>query len=225
MRLLTPDILAEARGLSVTIPGIVFVLGLLIWLLGWRGHRFWIVLAMTVSAGMVGLSWGQGLGTRPLLAGLLLAVTAGVMALALVRMVVFAAGGVAGWLLVRMVFPAWEEPLVCLLAGGLIGILLFRVWTMALTSGIGTVLMAYSSLCLADSVGKVDAVCLAEEQATVLNLACAGVAVLGFLIQFFLDRRRGREGPRRASRPRGGPFREEGSRSWFDGIQFYRRAG
>jgi hypothetical protein len=224
MRLLLPDILAEARGLSLAITATVFILGFLIWVFGWRGHRFWIVLAMTVSAGIIGLSWGPDFGTRPLVAGILLALAAGAMALALVRLFVFAAGGLAGWLLLRMVFPVWEEPLVCLLAGGLAGILLFRVWTMALTSSIGTILMAYSGLALANSLGQVDAVCLAEEQGPMLNLACGGLALLGFLVQFVLDRRRGREAPRRNPRLRA-PFREEGSRSWLDGIQFYRRAG
>src|SRR5262245_16255718 len=152
MQLLAPDILAEAHGLSVTVTGTAFALGLLIWLFGWRGHRFWIVLAVTAAAGVIGLYSDPAYGTRPIFAGLLLAVAAGAMALALVRVVVFAAGGVAGWALVHAVFPAWESPLVCFLVGGLIGILLFRVWTMALTSAAGTMIMAYSGLCLANSL-------------------------------------------------------------------------
>jgi hypothetical protein len=225
MHLFAPDILAEARGLSVTVTGTAFVLGFFVWLFGWRSHRFWIVLAMTASAGIIGLSLGPDYGTRPLLAGLLLAVAAGALALALVRVVVFAAGGLAGWVLVRSVFPAWEEPLICFLVGGLIGILLFRIWTMALTSAAGTILMAYAGLSLANSLGSLDAVGLAENQGTLLNLACGVVTLMGFIIQLLLDRRRRREPNRRVSRRRGESVNEDGSRSWWDGIQFYRRAG
>ena len=83
MALLAPDILEEARGLSVAVSVSGLVLGLLLWLLGWRGHRFWIVLAATVSAGVAGLSMGPSYGASPELAGLLLAIAAGVLALAL----------------------------------------------------------------------------------------------------------------------------------------------
>ena len=225
MQLLAPDILAEARGLSVAITGPAFALGFLIWILGWRGHRFWIVLAMTVVAGVLGLYSGPANGTRPLLAGLLFAIAAGAMALALVRVVVFAAGGIAGWLFVRALFPAWEEPVVCLLVGGLVGIILFRLWTMALTSAVGTILMAYSGLCLANSLGNLDAVTLAEKQSTLLNAACALVALLGLIIQFLLDRKHAHEVQRRGGRAKSDSSKDVYSRSWWDGIQFLRRAG
>jgi len=50
--------------------------------------------------------------------------------------------------------PTWDEPLVSFVAGGLVGLVLFRVWMMALTSILGTLLVGYSSLCLADKLGK-----------------------------------------------------------------------
>jgi hypothetical protein len=225
MQLVAPEILAEARGLSVTITGTAFALGFLMWLFGWRGHRFWIVLAMTAGAGVIGLYSAPAYGTRPLLAGLLFAGAAGLLALALVRVVVFAAGGVAGWLLVRAVVPAWGEPLVCFLIGGLVGILLIRVWTMALTSAAGTMLMAYSGLCLANSLGNLDAVAFAENQSTILNVACGGVTLMGLFLQFLLERRRGHAASRRTGRTRSESKKEDSGRSWWDGIQFYRRAG
>jgi len=66
------------------------------------------------------------IGVQPLLAGLLLAVAAGLLALALVRVIAFAAGGIAAVYGVRLLPPApWQEPLICFLGGGLLGLLLF----------------------------------------------------------------------------------------------------
>jgi hypothetical protein len=218
MSLLAPDILEEARGLSVALTGVGLFLGLLIWMFGWRGHRFWIVLATTIMAGLFGLTAGPDYGTTPVIAGVLLAVAAGVLALALVRVVAFVAGGVAGFLLFRELLPAWNEPLVSFLAGGLVGLLLFRVWTMVLTSLAGTLLMAYSGLSLADQYGKLNAVDLAENQATLLNGACAAMIVLGVVVQFVLDRTFGRRrGKGRGSRPSGQYIRrlEDNRRPWW----------
>ena len=49
------------KGLDDRSGGLITNIGshffdLLLWLFGWRGHRFWIVLATTVSAGIVGLA-------------------------------------------------------------------------------------------------------------------------------------------------------------------------
>src|SRR5207244_2392923 len=167
-----PDILEAAQGLSVTLSIVVLGLGFLIWLLGWRGHRFWIVLAATAGAGILGLSPGPVSRVPPLVAGLLLAVAAGALALALVRVVAFAAGGFATWSLLHAFLPGWDEPLVCFLLGGLTALLLFRAWTMALSSLIGTLLMAYSGLCLAYRIGNVDVVALAQNRTVLLNWVC-----------------------------------------------------
>src|SRR5205085_3044818 len=98
-----------------------------------------------LMAGIFGLLSPPAGRLPPLVLGLLLAVAAGVLALALVRVVAFAAGGAAAWLAVHTFAPpAWDEPLVCFIVGGLAGLLLFRVWTMVLTSFAGTLLMSYS---------------------------------------------------------------------------------
>src|SRR5947209_6500502 len=89
MQLLAPDILEDARGISVGVSVTVLAIGLLIWLFGWRGHRFWIVLATTVAAGLLGLHAAPMYKSQPIVAGLLLAVAAGAMALALIRLVAF----------------------------------------------------------------------------------------------------------------------------------------
>jgi MFS family permease len=190
MHLIAPDILSEARSLSFGLLGAGVVVGLLLWLFGWWGHRFWIVLVATVGAGVFGLSSGSHYGIQPLVAGLLLALSAGVLALTLVRLVAYAAGGIAAWMLIHALAPLWDQPLLCFLIGGLIGLLLFRFWTMAFTSFLGMLLLGYSGLCIGDKLGYLDAVGWAEAQGSLLNWLSAGVVFLGFAFQFLLERRR-----------------------------------
>jgi hypothetical protein len=184
MQLLAPDILSEARGLSAgpCIAGLV--LGMALWALGWRWHRFWIVLATTVLAGVLGLATGLSAGVHPLVVALLLAVAAGLLALQLVRVVAFLAGGLAAWLAVHALLPSLDEPILCFLGGGLVGLVLFRHSTMALTSLLGALIMGHSGLLLADRLGKLDAVTWTAGHAVVLNWCCAGVSLVGWLVQF-----------------------------------------
>jgi MFS family permease len=190
MQLIAPEILTEARSLSLGLLTAAFSVGLMLWALGWWGHRFWIVLIATVGAGIYGLNSGPLYGVQPLVAGLLLAISAGVLALTLIRLVAYAAGGLAAWMIVHALAPLWDQPLLCFLAGGLIGLLLFRFWTMALTSFVGTLLLTYSGLCLADRLGKMDAVSWADQQGNLFNWLCGVVALLGFVTQILLERRR-----------------------------------
>ena len=60
MQFILPDLLAEARGMSVAVYATGLALGCLLWLLGWWGHRFWIVLFSTVIAGIAGLAVRPG---------------------------------------------------------------------------------------------------------------------------------------------------------------------
>src|SRR2546429_98558 len=121
MHLFAPDLLEEARGLSVPVCALGIAVGLLLWLLGWFGHRFWIVLGTTLLAGVAGLYSGRLYGLQPMVTGILLAISAGLLALALVRFLAFAAGGAAACLVAHAVAPAWNEPVICFLAGGLAG--------------------------------------------------------------------------------------------------------
>ena len=72
--------------------------------------------------------------------GILLAVAAGMMALELASVMAFLAGGVGAWLAVQWVLPQAQELWAVFLSGGLFGLLLYRLWTMLLTSLIGTLL-------------------------------------------------------------------------------------
>lgn len=188
MQLVAPDILMEARGLSAGVSATAFALGLALWTLGWWRHRFWIVLCTTLLAGIFGLAAGPASGLQPMVAAVLLAVAAGALALPLSRLLAFAAGGLAAWIAVHAALPAWDEPLLCFLAGGLLGLALFRLSTMIVTSLAGTLLMAYSCLCLLDRLGKLDAVVWSGKQVVLLNWVCVGLAGAGWLIQVLLDR-------------------------------------
>jgi hypothetical protein len=226
MQFVAPDILSDVAGFSPAVSCPAFGLGLLLWLLGWRKHRFWIVFLATLASGLVGLYSGAGHATQPIVAGVLLAVAVGAMALALVRVIAFGAGGVAASLVMHALAPQWQQPLISFLAGGLVGLLLFRVWTMVLTSAAGTLLMAYSGLCLVKTFAKVDVVALAETQTTLISWICTGVVLLGLVVQLLLDRpRKGKKKPF----PKPAPVvvvTPPPPRPWWSRIeQLYRRAG
>jgi hypothetical protein len=226
MEIVSPDILSDVAGFSPAISCTALMLGLLLWVLGWRKHRFWIVLVGTVAAGMIGLFSGTAHPSQQVFAGLLLAVAVGVMALTLVRLIAFAAGGLAACIAVHALIPQWQQPLLPFLAGGLSGLLLFRFWTMLLTSGAGTLLLVYSTLCLLNTFAKVDVVSLAERWARVLNGVCGGLTLLGLVAQLVLDRRRGRRKASQKSQKSETPSPPPPpQRSWWKVVeQLYRRA-
>jgi MFS family permease len=190
MQLLAPDILAEARGLPVTVSGAGVVLGAALWLTGWRLHRFWIVLFLTLCAGVTGLLSGSAPGAQPLVSAVLLAIAAGALALYLSRVLAFAAGGLALWVVVHAAVPSWDQPLVCFIAGGLVALLLFRTCIMALSSLAGALLMVYSGFCLLDRLGKLDAVAWTGKGLPWMNWACVALALVGWLVQLLAERRR-----------------------------------
>jgi hypothetical protein len=197
MDILSPDFLAdlvnEGRGLSPAIPGVGLAVGLLLWLMGSRGHRFWLSMAVTVAAGIAGLHAAPALGVQPLVAGLLLAVCAGALALALVRLLVFAIVGLCSFALAQALTPGWNEPVIFFLAGGLIGVVFFRLWIMALTSLAGSILIGYCGLCLAGSLGNMDVATFARDQGKVIVWAGLAFAIFGVAVQFLLERRRAKK--------------------------------
>ncbi|HJZ91876.1 MAG TPA: hypothetical protein VKE40_13465 [Gemmataceae bacterium] len=183
MHLIAPDVLAEARGLSVGVCGAGIGLGLLLWLFGWRWHRFWTVAGVTVAGGLYGLSTGQATGGHVLALGLLLAVAAGLLALELARLFAFGAGGTAVWLGVGALFPNAQELGVFFLAGGLAGILFYRLWMMALTSFLGTLLAGHAGLVLADTLTAFDAPGWSGRNPVALSVAVGLVSALGLAAQ------------------------------------------
>jgi hypothetical protein len=191
MYLIAPDMLADAKGLSPALCIVGMTAGAALWLFGWRSHRFWVVLIITVLGGVFGLAQGPTLRAQPLVAAVLLAVAAGMLALALVRLAAFGAAGLAFLAAAQALGPPGEGATIFFLAGGLMGLLLFRLWVMALTSLGGTLLTGHSLLCLLDRLGKLDAAAWAEEHGKLLNWVCGGLALVGLGMQLFLNRHEG----------------------------------
>jgi hypothetical protein len=170
MQLIAPDILTEARGLTGAMLGTICVLGIALWLFGWRWHRFWIVSGITLTAGLLGMHSGRAAGGTQIMAiGILLAVSAGMMALELAKVFAFVAGGCGAWLAVQWVFPEAQELWAVFLSGGLFGLLLYRIWTMLLTSLAGVLFVGQSlrRFCSSNSPLDFDAVAMGDRQQAV----------------------------------------------------------
>jgi hypothetical protein len=193
MQLVAADILEEARLLSPFLSSAGLVIGLLLWSLGGRTHRFWLAMSVTLTAGLLGLTLGKDYGMQPLVAGLLLAVSAGALALSLVRILLFAAGGLAALGLMHSVATSWDEPIAVFLVGGLAGVFLYRFWIITFSSLIGSLLLVYSTLALLDRLHMVDSVAWTQKNGPLLNWGCASLIVLGILVQFLVARRQQRK--------------------------------
>ena len=189
MQVLDPTFLELTRQLSPGVCVVAGLVGLALWLFGAHGHRFWVALLMTVGAGLVGLALGRKFDVQPLVAGLLLALAAGMLALALTRITLFVLGGLCAMLVVHNAVPSANE-FLCFVVGGLVGVCFYQLWITALSSLLGSVLMGYSIVSLLERPGKFDSVAWATQNAPLINWTLIVCTVLGILTQFILDRRR-----------------------------------
>lgn len=183
MQFFAPDILSEARGLSFAMLGTLAALGVALWLFGWRWHRFWVVSGITLAAGLIGLNAARPAGVQVIAVGILLAVAAGMMALELAKVVAFIAGGIGAWLAVQWVLPQAQELWAVFLSGGLLGLMLYRLWTMVLTSLFGTLLAGNALILILAPSLNIDAVVWAGANAAALNGVGVGLTILGILLQ------------------------------------------
>lgn len=189
MEIIAPDLLVDMRDLPLAALLVVTLLGLGIWMTGWWTHRFWIALCATFIAGMAGLNLGQQVGLQPVVAGLLAAVGAGCVGLAIGRLVVFALYGLACWYLVHKVGPQFEVPLACFLVGGLVSVLFFRFSVMLMTSAIGSLLLAYGGMVLAEHIVHFDAVRWINSQQThMVNIGFGVTIGLGIVAQLLFGK-------------------------------------
>jgi hypothetical protein len=81
------------------------------------------------------------------------------------------------------VFPQAQELWAVFLCGGLFGLLLYRLWTMLLTSLIGTLFACHAGLLLGEQFFSFDAVGLVEQNVPLFNGVVVGLVVLGVLLQ------------------------------------------
>jgi hypothetical protein len=188
MHLVPPDILTDACELSLGLMLLTVPIGLALWLLGWWSHRFWVVLLTTVLAGLWGLHSAPAWQAPPLVAAVLMAFAAGVLALALVRLVAFGGGGLSGMLLVQAIYPSLQQPVLVFLVAGLLCLLLFRPCMMALTSFAGALLLTFGTLMLLNYYALLNAPVWTEQSGTLLNWLVGLLAFAGCAVQFLLDR-------------------------------------
>lgn len=183
MNLISPDVIAELKDLSLGAGGFLMLVGFLLWGFGWRWHRFWVVFGFTAAAGIVGMSAGNAAGGHVLVMGLLLAFAGGVLAIELAKILAFVAGGVGFWFAVQSVFPQGQELWAVFLSGGLFGVLLYRLWTMILLSFLGVVVSWHAAFGLAQSSGSYDAVKWVADNTIAVNGAVFVATFLGVLMQ------------------------------------------
>jgi heme exporter protein D len=188
MQLLAPDIVIEARGLSLSVCLFFFLAGFLLWLFGWRWHRFWMGMAITIAGGLAGLQAARASGSNLLALGLLLAISAGALALELSRILAFLAGGMCCWLVAVHLVPGAQELWIAFLIGGLTGVLLYRLWMMLLTSFVGVLLTWHAGLVLAERYARIDAPEWVGGQPLLIQIAMIVCTVLGLVAQSLLER-------------------------------------
>lgn len=191
MTLVAPDILEPLTTISPLYHALGVGVGLLLWLLGGWGQRFWLVLATTLVAGICGLIWGPDFGMQPLVAGLFLGIALGTLAMSLVRILMFVACGLAAAWVAQKMAPSLNETVATFLVGGVVGVLLFRVWMTILTSFVGSLLVIYNGLALVDRFASADAVAIAAENGPLFNWGCVSFMGVGLLLQYILFRRGG----------------------------------
>lgn len=183
MQLIAPDILMEAKGLSLGAAFFTLLVGFLLWAFGWRWHRFWVVFGITTAAGVLGLSAGKAAGGQVLVIGVLLAFAGGVMALEIAKLLAFVAGGVGAWIAVQSVLPHAQEMWAVFLAGGLFGVILYRLWTMMIASFVGVLISWHAAFFIAQSLGTYDAVKWVGDHSTALNGGVIVATLLGIAMQ------------------------------------------
>ena len=143
-----------------------------------------MVAGITLSAGLIGLNAGRPSGgTQVMAIGILLAVAAGLLALELAKLLAFVAGGCGAWLAVQWVLPQAQELWAVFLCGGLFGLLLYRLWTMLLTSLLGVLLAGHAGILLVEQFFYKDGSPWVTRNVAALNGAVVALVVLGVLLQ------------------------------------------
>lgn len=190
MGVLVPEVLNDLRDLPAATLAVIGGLGLLLWLTGWWLHRFWITLLATSLGGLLGLRLGPQWGVQPaIIAGVLMALAAGCLALSLARLGLFVLYGYVSWEVAQAVAPGSVPALVAFTVGGLASVLLFRICIILLTSALGTVLMTYGGLLGTEVWFGTQAVAPATAQPLVSHGIMLAIGLLGAYLQMKFTRR------------------------------------
>ncbi len=189
MQLVAPDILADVLRLSPGACLLGVLVGLAVWMTGWWKRAFWIALTVTVGFGLYGLAVASTHGTHPMAAALLLGLAAGLLSLELGRLIAFATGGLATAMALQAFVPKIPEPFLADRAGGLVCVLLFKLWTTTVLGFAGTLVASYGLLALFARWFKIDVITLANQKTGLLNViivaATAGSVVAQSRVEAF----------------------------------------
>lgn len=191
MHLICPAVLTDAKGLSIGAASFFAFVGLLLWGFGWRWHRFWVVFAVTLAAGVVGIGAGRSGGTQVLVVGVLLSIAIGMLALEVAKITAFVSAGTAAWVAAQAVMPQAQELWAVFLCGGLIGVVLYRLWTMLATSLVGALVFWHCVFLLLEQLKVVEAATFAEKHVAWLNGGAVVVTVVGIGVQAWTAKLRG----------------------------------
>jgi hypothetical protein len=183
MHLICPAVLTEAKGLSIGAAAFFAFVGLLLWAFGWRWHRFWVVFAVTLTAGVVGIGAGKTAGTQVLVVGVLLSIAVGMLALEVAKITAFVSAGTAAWVAAQAVMPQAQELWAMFLCGGLLGVVLYRLWTMLATALVGVLVFWHCVFILLEQAGLFVAAEFAEKYTALLNGGIVLGAILGIGVQ------------------------------------------
>ncbi len=209
MHLICPAVLTDAKGLSIGAAAFFAFVGLLLWGFGWRWHRFWVVFAVTLTAGVVGIGAGRTGGTQVLVVGVLLSIAIGMLALEVAKITAFVSAGTAAWVAAQAVMPQAQELWAVFLCGGLIGVVLYRLWTMLATSLVGVLLFWHCVFLLLEQSGAVEAAAFAEKHSAWLNGGVVVVTVTGIGVQAWTGKafggEKGKESEKGEAKEKGKP--------------------
>jgi hypothetical protein len=190
MTVLSPELLADVLELPVAALWVLIGIGLGLALTGWKWHRFWLTISVSLISGLIGLRSAQSWGIQqPILAGVLLAAAAGCLALSLARVGLFLAYGLVTWYAMKRLAPPYAIPAICICIGGLFSVLFYRFCVVLLTSAVGSILMAYGGLAYAEHQKWFPVMTWLKDQALPAHAALAGLGVVTLLLQLYFWRK------------------------------------
>lgn len=189
MQILSPDVLADVLELPVPALLVLMGFGALLSLTGWRWHRFWLTICVSLISGLVGLRQAQAWGiNQPIVAGVLLAAAAGCLALSLARVGLFLAYGLAAWYAMKRLAPPYAIPAICICVGGIFSVLFYRFCVVLLTSVVGSILFTYAGLAYVQTQNWFPVQIWLNEQNLAAHGALAGLCLVTLLLQLYLWR-------------------------------------
>ena len=188
MHFLDAEIFSEVLKLSMPSLVVLFCCGFFLWSAGYLTHKFWVVFLATASAGILGFDKGPDFGIQGVFAALLFGISAGVLALSIIRVVVFALGGLTGLLFANVMMPAGDAWIACFLLGGILALLLYPFWFTAFSSLLGTLAAAYAVIAVLDRFKLTESSLIIFKHAGVVDVVCIGFVIFGTIIQYFLTR-------------------------------------